>query len=224
MSDYVFAFEELENNLHPSLQRRLVRYICESALKNEFAVFLTTHSNAVIDMLGHSSSAQIIHVTHSGGAAKARRVSTYVENRGILDDLDIRASDLLQANGIVWVEGPSDKLYFNRWIGLVTEGALEEGTHYQCVFYGGRLLAHLTGVQPFDTTDHDQAVRIFRVNRNAIVLMDSDKSTPDAEINRTKMRSRWKKSAPLMAWRGSRRAARWRIIFLAMRSGVGLQK
>ena len=188
ISRYVFAFEELENNLHPSLQRRLVKYICESAIENKFVVFLTTHSSAVIDMLSHNGRAQIIHVTHSEGAAKARRVTTYVENRGILDDLDVRASDLLQANGIVWVEGPSDRLYFNRWINLVTGGALEEGAHYQCVFYGGRLLAHLTGIQPFDKADQDEAVRIFRVNRNAIILMDSDKSNLDAELNQTKIR------------------------------------
>jgi putative ATP-dependent endonuclease of the OLD family len=187
MSSYVFAFEELENNLHPSLQRRLVKYICDVATEKEFLVFLTTHSSAVIDMLGHNRNAQIIHVTHAGDTARARRVTTYVENRGILDDLDVRASDLLQANSIVWVEGPSDRLYFNRWIDLATQGAIEEGTHYQCVFYGGRLLAHLTGEDPFDSTEHE-AIKIFRVNRNAIVLMDSDKSNLESEANRTKKR------------------------------------
>jgi putative ATP-dependent endonuclease of the OLD family len=188
LSEYVFAFEELENNLHPSLQRRLVTYICKRALEERFVVFLTTHSSAVIDMLSHRNDAQIVHVTHSGQAAKARRVTTYVDNRGILDDLDIRASDLLQANGIVWVEGPSDRLYFNRWIGLVTGGALEEGAHYQCIFYGGRLLAHLSGTQPSDAESQEQVIRIFRVNRNAIVLMDSDKPNKDTKPNQTKSR------------------------------------
>jgi hypothetical protein len=188
LSEYVFAFEELENNLHPSLQRRLVKYICKRALEEKFVVFLTTHSSALIDMLSHNNDAQIVHVTHSGQTAKSRRVRTYVDNRGVLDDLDVRASDLLQANGIVWVEGPSDRLYFNRWINLITDGGLEEGTHYQCVFYGGRLLAHLSGVQPFDSESQEQAVQIFRVNRNAIVLMDSDKSRKDAEPGQTKSR------------------------------------
>jgi putative ATP-dependent endonuclease of the OLD family len=104
LSEYVFAFEELENNLHPSLQRRLAKYVCESALKNGFSVFFTTHSSAVIDMLSHSANAQIMHVTNSGNVAKARCVTTYVDNKGVLDDLDVRASDLLQANGIIWVE------------------------------------------------------------------------------------------------------------------------
>jgi len=165
-----------------------VKYVCEVALENKFIAFFTTHSSAVIDMLSHNENAQIVHVTNHNDVAKARRVTTYVDNRGVIDDLDVRASDLLQANCVVWVEGPSDRLYFNRWISLVTGGSLEEGTHYQCVFYGGRLLAHLSGVQPFETADQEQAVRIFRVNRNAIVIMDSDKSSSDDKVNHTKSR------------------------------------
>lgn len=30
-----------------------------------------------------------------------------------LDDLGVKASDLLQANGIIWVEGPSDRAYIH---------------------------------------------------------------------------------------------------------------
>lgn len=97
-----------------------------------------------------------------------------------------RASDLLQANGIVWVEGPSDRLYFNRWVELWSGGKLREGAHYQCVFYGGRLLAHLSATDPdFNVED---AIKILRVNRNAIVLMDSDKTDAGSPIGDTKMR------------------------------------
>jgi hypothetical protein len=113
-------------------------------------------------------------------------VTTYVDNRGILDDLDVRASDLLQANGVVWVEGPSDRLYFNRWMDLVSGGEIREGAHYQCVFYGGRLLAHLSGADP--DVDTSEAVKIFEVNRNAIVILDSDRREPGQALNETKRR------------------------------------
>jgi len=39
---YVFAFEELENNLHPALQRRLYNYIREYSKKHSTYFFLTT--------------------------------------------------------------------------------------------------------------------------------------------------------------------------------------
>jgi len=186
VQNYIFAFEELENNLHPAVQRRLMLFIRDFALGQGCYTFLTTHSNVIIDMFSRDNKAQIIHTTHDGTKAIARRVKTYVDNRGICDDLGIRASDLLQANSIFWVEGPSDRLYVNRWIDLWSNGELKEGIHYQCMFYGGRLLAHISALDPEKKlTD---AVPILRLNRNAIFLMDSDKKTSTDEIDSTKKR------------------------------------
>ena len=143
LSEFVFGFEELENNLHPALQRRLLSYLYQKAISEGCIFFLTTHSNVEIYFFSKNEDAQIVHVTHDGNQASCRTVKTYIDNKGILDDLDVRASDLLQSNGIIWVEGPSDRIYLNRWIYLWSDGAILEGNHYQCVFYGGRLLSHL---------------------------------------------------------------------------------
>lgn len=186
VEDYVFAFEELENNLHPALQRRLLLFIRNFVMENGCTLFLTTHSSVVIDLFSRDDKAQIIHVTHDGEKALARPVHTYIDNKGIVDDLDVRASDLLQANCVVWVEGPSDRLYFNRWVEIWTEGKLKEGIHYQCVFYGGRLLSHLSAESPEENAEH--GISIFSVNRNAICLMDSDKSDNKMEVSASKKR------------------------------------
>lgn len=186
LNDYIFAFEELENNVHPALQRRLLLYLREFAMNKGCVFFLTTHSNVIIDMFNRDDQAQIIHVTHDGEKAYARYAQTYIDNKGILDDLDIRASDLLQANSIVWVEGPSDRLYINRWIELWTDGELKEGIHYQCMFYAGRLLAHISADDP--KASSQDAVAIFRLNRNAAIIIDSDKKSYDDDINNTKRR------------------------------------
>lgn len=186
LADYFFGFEELENNLHPALQRRLLTYLRKTAIEKGCHFFLTTHSSVAIDLFASDDQAQILHVTHNGKQASVKTVKTYVENCGVLDDLDIRASDLLQANGIVWVEGPTDRLYFNRWIDVWAAGKLKEGTHYQCVFYGGRLLAHLAANDP--DLNPDDLVKILRVNRNAILLADSDKRSAGDKINKTKQR------------------------------------
>lgn len=185
LSNFVFAFEELENNLHPALLRRLLAYLGKKGLEQGCTFFLTTHSNVAIDLFSKDENAQILHVTHDGKEATVRTVATYVDNKGILDDLDVRASDLLQSNGIIWVEGPSDRIYLNRWISLWSDGSIMEGVHYQCVFYGGRLLSHLSSGDP-DTVE--AAVSILRVNRNAVVLMDSDKKDSEAMLNETKRR------------------------------------
>lgn len=186
LDNYVFAFEELENNLHPALQRRLLAYLQTFAVENKSTFFLTTHSSVAIDLFASEKNAQIIHVTHDRIRTIARRATTYIHNKGICDDLDVRASDLLQANGVVWVEGPSDRLYFNQWVHIWSEGRLKEGNHYQCVFYGGRLLKHLSATEP--DLDTESVIKILRVNRNAIVLMDSDRKKPGDTINTTKQR------------------------------------
>jgi hypothetical protein len=186
LDSYVFGLEELENNLHPALLRRLFLYLRGVAVDSHCTIFVTTHSNVVIDLFGDDEAAQIVHVEHDGTSAKASRALAYVQRRGILDDLDIRASDLLQANGVVWVEGPSDRLYFKRWIDLWSDSELKEGAHYQCVFYGGRLLAHLSGEDP--EIEVDDLVRILNVNRNAMILIDSDRHKKWARLNATKSR------------------------------------
>ncbi len=187
LNQYVFGFEELENNIHPALLRRLNDYIYNSATIHDFTYFLTTHSNVLIDQFSKQSDAQIIHVTHVDSVATCTTVNTYIENNGILDDLDVRASDLLQANGIIWVEGPSDRIYLNQWINLWSRGELKEGTHYQIIFYGGRLLSHLNAEAPEDV---NSGISILNTNRNSIMLIDSDKRTQQIPINATKQRIR----------------------------------
>ncbi|MBK1829707.1 AAA family ATPase [Verrucomicrobiaceae bacterium R5-34] len=187
LSEYIFGFEELENNIHPALLRRLNDYIYRYSLKHEFCYVITTHSNVLIDQFSKQGDAQIIHVKHVDSVATCNAVKTYIENNGILDDLDVRASDLLQANGVIWVEGPSDRIYLNRWISLWSDGELNEGSHYQIIFYGGRLLSHLNAEAPDDV---ESGISILNTNRNAIMLIDSDKRARQTPINATKERIR----------------------------------
>lgn len=182
----ILLLEELENNLHPALERRLLEYLRDVVEDTGAVVFITTHSPIAIDFFSTDEAAQLLHVVHDGTVAAVRPAKTYVDNCGVLDDLDVRASDLLQANGIIWVEGPSDRLYVSRWIELASKGTLQEGIHYQCLFYGGRLLAHLSAAAP-DVAVTD-VVRMLSVNRNAVLMMDSDRSGEDEQLNTTKRR------------------------------------
>lgn len=185
LGDFIFAIEEPENNLHPALLRRLMHYLVELSISSGCVFFITTHSSAAIDFLSSQEIVRIFHVRHNGLLSECRPVADYSETMGILDDLGIRASDLLQANCVVWVEGPSDRVYLNRWISLFTDGELVEGIHYQCVFYGGRVLSHLSAQSP-DLGEGSLAA--LRVNRNAAILIDSDKEGPRKQINATKKR------------------------------------
>jgi len=204
-SDYVFAFEELENNLHPGLQRRLLKYIQEKLAEVSAIAFVTTHAPAVIDMFSRTDDAQILHVTHDGQAAQVRQTAGSTEGHSVLNDLDVRASDLLQANGIVWVEGISDVIYLRRWIELYCESknALVpvEGSEYAFMEYGGRCLSHLdfaaACADDLATGDAEWLLPALSVSRNTYVVMDSDKRGGNSMINKTKLRA---KSAASGSW------------------------
>ena len=121
-----------------------------------------------------------IHVTHNGKRASAKTIESFIGKNEVLNDLGIRASDLLQANGIVWLEGPSDRVYFNKWIEIFSNGELQEHRHYECVFYGGSLLSH-HGVDETDTVNAD-FVNILKINRNFILIADSDKTSATSRL------------------------------------------
>ena len=179
-SEFVFAFEELENNLHPALLRRLFQYIEEYAINENAHIFLTTHSSTALDFFGVSKNAQIVHVLHDGESARTTTVSAHFDRLGVVSELGAKPSDLLQANGIVWVEGLSDRIYLNRWIDLYSEGRFQEGRDYQCAFYGGSLLAR-TQFKPPEEAEAD-LVNLIRVNPNIIVVCDGDRVSKDSDI------------------------------------------
>ena len=179
-SEYVFAFEELENNLHPALLRRLFQYLEDYAVREHATIFLTTHSSVALDIFGLSQHAQIIHVTHDGESAKAETVSAHFDHLGVISELGAKPSDLLQANGIIWVEGPSDCIYLNRWIDLVSEGKLHEDRDYLCAFYGGSLLARTQFTSPVEA--EAELVNLFRVNPNIVVVCDGDRASKGARV------------------------------------------
>jgi putative ATP-dependent endonuclease of the OLD family len=101
----VFALEEPENNLHPALLRRLLDFLAARRDEHEFSLIITTHSPVAIDWATRRSEAQVLHVARRGEVTRCNAAMEYLQRRGILDDLDVRGSDLLQSNGVIWVEG-----------------------------------------------------------------------------------------------------------------------
>lgn len=171
----IFCVEEPEMNMHPALQRRLLQYWQENT-KNQY--FIATHSAALIDS---SAKTSVFHLTHDGIQTRVDYALDPRQRRTICDDLGFKPSDLLQANALIWVEGPSDRIYIKRLIEELAAGQLQEGSHYSFAFYGGALRAHYSiegtteqVVESLDTSLND-LVDLLPINRNAVMVADSDK-------------------------------------------------
>lgn len=182
LSDYVFILEELENNLHPTLQRNVIKYI-ESLVEKGATFFITSHSNIFIDSFSNKEIVNLYHLYKNNDDIILDKIEQNTQKYSILDDVGFKASDILQSNGIIWVEGPSDRIYINKWIEFWSNGKYQEGKDYSCVFYGGKLLSHLT----YDET-MDELINLIKINRNSIIIIDSDKKTDTNYINKTKTR------------------------------------
>ncbi|MDA0153278.1 ATP-binding protein [Vibrio sp. Makdt] len=183
LENTVVCIEEPELHLHPILQRKLINYL-NTATNNQY--FITTHSAHLLD----ATEAQIFHVYLEDGISKVNTVSNTRERSELCAELGYKGSDILQANCVIWVEGPSDRTYLNYWIAAKAPD-LTEGIHYSIMFYGGRLASHLTGNDPEELAEHEEElISLRKLNRNSIIMIDSDKSASRKHLNETKKRLR----------------------------------
>ncbi len=186
--NFVFGFEELENNLHPSVQRRLFSFISDYAEKNGSYFFITTHSNIVIDLFSHNPNAQLIHVENRenlGKHALAKSVSSNFDQRYILKDLDFKTSDLLLSNGIIWVEGPSDAIYIEMLLNLY-KGEKQLFSNYNyCIQSLSTAIWKYAGFSDFNWDNIDsqelenKIIKLASLNHNHLIVLDKDENYED---------------------------------------------
>lgn len=187
--DSICLIEEPEVHLHPKLQRLLLRRLLAIAEQNVLQLFISTHSAALINSLGANADRKVsvkLFQTTNGFVEPALDLAP------TLDALGYKASDILQSNCVIWVEGPSDRIYLNYWIkGHNVD--LFEGVHYTIMFYGGRLFSHVSGAEASEEALNDgEAVDDFislrRINRHSAIVFDSDKSSANSPLSETKLR------------------------------------
>jgi len=178
----ICLLEEPEVHLHPDLQRLLMKRIIELSAAKDLQLLISTHSHVLMNT---SSDHEVkIFNTKDGGINDTANALT------IIDDLGCKASDILQSNCVIWVEGPSDRIYINYWL-RNRDPELIEGEHYSIMFFGGSSFSHLTTLDPNDEDDDETAngfIELQKINRKMVMVFDSDKSSSRDGISQTKNR------------------------------------
>lgn len=176
--------EEPENNLHPAAQRRLARFLHRHALeKNEF-LFISTHSSTILSEFISLGNCGVTRVEKNSETS----LTTSVNTSSILDlhqttsALGSTPGDLFMANGIIWVEGPSDRIYISNWINLFRQNSglspCLEGHHYTFAFLGGVNATHHS--VSLDGSDEFGRLIVYRVNSRFFFILDSDRRDNEA--------------------------------------------
>ena len=160
----ICLLEEPEIHLHPHLQRYLAGVIGSLATAHKLQVFIATHSPVFQQLNLWTNGAALFE-------ARPDRIAKLNSAWPVLDALGIKSSDLSQSNGIIWVEGPSDRLYIKHWLKLqcANKKMAEpvENVDYAFCFYGGAALAH------FDA-DTVSFIDMLCINRNLAIVFDHD--------------------------------------------------
>lgn len=104
----VVVIEEPETNLHAGAQRALLALLREWATNRLFVV--STHSSVFLD---RTPDADLLLVRRARGVSTVQPVED--DSAEALTELGIRFSDLLSAERLLLVEGPSDRNILARW-------------------------------------------------------------------------------------------------------------
>ena len=173
----MLAIEEPEAHLHPSMQKKLLKFLND---KNNQArqVFITTHSthitsscklDNIISLHSENDSYTVSYPTKALGDNKSE------SNRYVQRFLDATKSDMLFSQKIIFVEGIAEQLlistfakYYDNEVKQTNPNISKnlEDNHISVINVGGRYFEHFLKI--FDTTNK------YAIPKNVVCLTDRD--------------------------------------------------
>ena len=186
-SEKLYLIDEPEIGLHPAIQRNLLK-----VLKRETKQCIcTTHSNHIQDILDPEISYFRVFYENTEKNFLISESNSNSSTIELLSDLGVRPSSISESNCIIWVEGPSDRLYIDFWLKKYIEknnlAKFIENLHYSFLFYGGSNMSYFS-FEENDTLDISDRLNIdllidaIKINPNFFIYADSDRNTKNGEL------------------------------------------
>jgi predicted ATP-dependent endonuclease of OLD family len=183
----VFLIEEPDAFMHPGLQKNFLEYMLEVSRKPKpgHQFFISTHSPYLLDFAvrsdQHDARPHVYRIFKQDGHSCLRFLNPGDRSADwdTLHDLGHSSADVLHPNGIIWVEGPSDKIYLRTWLECFTQKngkKINWGVDCDILWYGGSNLAHLDVDywENVEEEDIEKLLHLLTINPHAAVVVDRD--------------------------------------------------
>jgi len=191
VKDSVVVIEEPETHLHPRLQRLVAQKLAELQATRQLQLVIATHSPIFMNEENWKSdttpSVDIAIFNVDGNTVASLNQGGSKSLAEAFSDIGANVSDLLQSNAVIWVEGPSDRIYINYWLEKWSQKSkkrlFRENMHYTYCLYGGSILSH------FDASPRPtDLISMLRVNRNSFIVIDRDLDFSKAQNTQNRLK------------------------------------
>lgn len=173
----LFFFEEPEVHLHPGMQRRLIELFIRNERLQQHQLFLTTHSNHLLDIAGEYSACSNF-VFRREETSQAFKISPLVgPDKAVLHELGARSSSVFLTNASIWVEGITDRMYLREYIrkylrSIEKSPPIKEDTHYSFLEYGGATIVHWDFQELVPSLP--EKIKVASICSQSILVLDGD--------------------------------------------------
>ncbi len=168
---YILMIEEPEIFLHAGAQKRFLSILKD--LSKEGQVIITTHSSIFIDRSDLRYT--YLFKKKGGHTILAWETTKQAEITEIVEELGISPSDILLANGVIIVEGPTDK----KVLEIFAKSIIERWDEYNIAIIHAGGKSNIYHYQEYPDV-------LKKLNNNIVIILDADIRSDSEELPQNK--------------------------------------
>lgn len=175
----IVLWDEPENGLHPTRRTRMLNLMFGDGRQ----FILATHAAEFAPVFEPTGRVYRCYSQFDSNDDHVALSVTPVINRRdafiAMEALGVHpARTLFTANVVIWVEGPTELLFYRHWLRPRLElRGMHEGFHYSFMQYGGSLISYLEAA---DAGVFASTFDLMSLCRHPVIVVDSDLRAPPA--------------------------------------------